>query len=99
MDSFAIRAANALVGNTIDAAALEWALGGGTLRFDHDCVFATAGAAAETILGAKPVAPYVPTAARAGDELSVGRVGPGRFLYIAISGGLDVPLILGSRST
>ena len=99
MDSFAVRAGNALVGNPLDAAALEWALGGGLLRFDHDCVFATAGATAEATLGDDPVHPYTPTTAHAGDVLSIGRIGPGRFLYVAVSGGIDVPVILGSRST
>ena len=39
MDLFAIRAVNAIVGNSLDAAALEWALGGGAVRFDRDCFF------------------------------------------------------------
>lgn len=99
MDWFAIRAANALVGNDLNAAALEWALGGGSLRFDQDCVIATTGAAAEMVLGDKPVVPATPTAASAGQTLKVGRIGPGRFMYIAVGGGIDVTPVLGSRST
>ena len=44
MDLFALEAANAMVGNPVDAAAFEWALGGGTVRFERDCVFAIGGA-------------------------------------------------------
>ncbi|HUQ99917.1 MAG TPA: biotin-dependent carboxyltransferase family protein [Gemmatimonadaceae bacterium] len=99
MDSFAIRCANAIVGNALDDAGLEWALGGGSIRFDHDSVFAIAGAAAEITVRNTQVPPYTAIAAHAGDELVVGRIGPGRFLYVAISGGIDVPVILGSRST
>jgi len=44
MDVFAISAANAMVGNDAGAAGLEWALGGGSIRFERDCAFALAGA-------------------------------------------------------
>ena len=44
MDGFALCATNAMVGNSLAAAAFEWALGGGTLRFESECVFAIGGA-------------------------------------------------------
>jgi len=99
MDLFAIRAANALVGNSLDAAALEWALGGGTVRFDRDCVFAIGGAMARATISGRVVAPCTTTYARAGDEFTVEQITSGRFLYLACDGGIDVPVILGSRST
>jgi biotin-dependent carboxylase-like uncharacterized protein len=37
--------------------------------------------------------------ARAGDELTVEQLTAGRFLYLAFSGGIDIPQVLGSRST
>jgi len=99
MDLFAIRAANALVGNSLDLAALEWALGGGALRFDRDCVFAIAGASARATISGKVVAPCTTTYARAGDEFTVEQITSGRFLYLACDGGIEVPVLLGSRST
>jgi biotin-dependent carboxylase-like uncharacterized protein len=99
MDTFAIRAVNAIVGNSLDAAALEWALGGGSVRFDRDCLFAIGGATARATLSGKVVAPCTTTRARAGEEFTVEQISSGRFLYLACDGGIDVPVLLGSRST
>jgi antagonist of KipI len=99
MDSFALCVANALVGNPTDSAVLEWALGGGSIRFDRDCAFALAGATAHAALSGSDVAPCTTTYARAGEVLSVQQIVGGRFLYLACSGGFDVPVLLGSRST
>jgi biotin-dependent carboxylase-like uncharacterized protein len=99
MDSFALRSVNAIVGNHLDDAALEWALGGGTVRFDRDCVFAIGGATSRATLSEKAVAPYTTTYARAGEEIVVQQIASGRFLYLACDGGIDVPALLGSRST
>jgi len=99
MDSFALAAANALVGNALNAAVLEWALGGGTLRFDSECTVALAGAGASGTLGGAAVAPLTTLRAAKGDELTVDHLDSGRFLYIALSGGIDVPIVLHSRST
>lgn len=99
MDSFALGVANALVGNAVDLAVLEWALGGGSVRFERDCAFALAGATVEATLSGTDVAPCMTTHARAGQVLSVERITGGRFLYLACSGGFDVPPLLGSRST
>ncbi|MDP9204808.1 MAG: biotin-dependent carboxyltransferase family protein [Gemmatimonadota bacterium] len=99
MDSFALRAANAAAGNQLDAAGLEWALGGGSIRFEEDAAFSFGGAKAQATLAGKAVAPCSTIYARAGDELTIDPISGGRFLYIAIRGGIEVPPILGSRST
>lgn len=99
MDSFALGATNALVGNALSAAVLEWALGGGTLRFDTECVFALGGATAVATLSGSAVPPLTTTRARAGDELAVEGIASGRFLYLGFAGGIDVPVVLHSRST
>jgi antagonist of KipI len=99
IDPFALRAANALVGNHVDAAGLEWALGAGSITFEQDAVFALGGAKANATLSGKPAAPWTTVYARSGDELTIDQISGGRFLYIAVSGGIDVPVILGSRST
>ncbi len=99
MDTFASRAANLMVGNPRDAAVLEWALAGGTLRFESEATFALVGATVRSSLAGKAVAPCTTTHAASGDALVVEQFVAGRFLYIAIAGGIDVPIVLGSRST
>jgi biotin-dependent carboxylase-like uncharacterized protein len=99
MDRAALGAANAVIGNEIDAAGLEWALGGGSIRFDEACVFALAGASAEAALAGAAVQPATATHANAGDVLEVGRFFAGRFLYVAVAGGINTEILLGSRST
>ena len=99
MDSFALQAANAILGNDPGAAALEWALGGGSLHFERECLIALAGAAVRSTLSGRDVAPCTATIAEKGDELVVEQIVSGRFLYIAFSGGIDVPSLLGSRAT
>jgi antagonist of KipI len=99
MDTFALGAANAIVGNALNAAVLEWALGGGALRFDSNCVFALAGATTTATLAGASIAPLTTVHASEGAELTVNGLDSGRFLYIAFHGGIDVPIVLQSRST
>lgn len=99
MDSFALGAANAAVGNSLSAAALEWGLGGGSIRFDTECTFALAGAAPAATLAGAPVAPLTTVHAARGDVLAVNQLESGWFLYVAFRGGLDLPIVLHSRST
>ncbi len=99
MDSFSLQAANAVAGNGLAAAGLEWALGGGSIRFEQDAVFAHSGAKAQATIGGKVAAPCTTVYAKSGDELVIENITGGRFLYIAVRGGIDVPAVLGSRST
>ena len=99
IDPFALRAANALAGNPVDAAGLEWALGGGSMTFEQDTVFALGGAKAHAKLSGRTAAPWTTTYARSGDELTIDQISGGRFVYLAVMGGIDVPVILGSWST
>ena len=98
-DSFALRAANALAGNHFDAAGLEWALGGGSIKFEQDAVFSFGGAKANATLSGRATAPFTTIYAQSGEELTVEQISSGRFLYLAVRGGIDVPMVLGSRST
>ena len=91
MDPDALRLANSLVGNPPDAAAIEWALGGGSLIFRRTLQYVVTGAVrAPRLLTAKP-----------GDTVVLAPPVRffGRFIYVAVEGGIDVPLVLGSRST
>jgi antagonist of KipI len=99
MDSFAHRLANLAVGNDPECATLEITLAGPKLRFDRPVRFAMTGAQCALTLDGRHVEPNVPFEAAAGSELSIGWATRGARAYLAISGGIDVPRVLGSRST
>jgi antagonist of KipI len=99
MDTFALQALNVIVGNENYSAALEWALGGGEVRFDAPCTIALGGARADATLSGKALRPFTTFRVARGDQLVVERFRSERFLYVAVSGGIDAPVILGSRST
>jgi biotin-dependent carboxylase-like uncharacterized protein len=99
MDRVALDTVNRALGNASDAASLEWALGGGVIRFARATRFALGGATVEAALDDRPIRPTTPYEATAGAVLRIGRFTTGRFLYIGIAGGVDVPVVLGSRST
>jgi len=99
IDPPALQTANALVGNPIGAAAIEVALGGLTVRFGDTRRFAITGAAAAQAGADNGRNPRTTHLARAGDVLTVEPRESGRFGYLAVEGGIDVPLTLGSRAT
>jgi len=91
-DWFAAAAANRLVGNHPNAALLECTAMGASLRFDSDVHVAVTGARAAGI------ETWVPQVMARGATLAVGAIGPGLRTYVAVRGGIDVPVVLGSRS-
>jgi antagonist of KipI len=95
-DAWALGVANALAGNEPGAAALEMTLLGCTVRVVEDCYVAVAGAD----MGGN-VVPGEGRRARRGEILAFGPAaeGSGVRTYLAVGGGVDVPLVLGSRST
>lgn len=99
MDQYSYRVANLLVGNDEGAAALEATYIGPTLEFSDDRVVAVTGGDATVTLNGEPVPMWTGVAVKAGDLLSFGMIVSGARPYVAISGGVDVPEYLGSRST
>ena len=99
MDEWSLAIANTLLGNERNAAALEWAIGGGALRFEDDVDIALSGAEVEGTLDGTPVRAGSRIFARAGQILRIERLLARRFLYVAVSGGVNSPPVLGSRST
>jgi biotin-dependent carboxylase-like uncharacterized protein len=100
MDHLALRVANALVGNDAGAAALEVTLGGLRARFGADAVIALCGTPMPATLNGEELPLWQSVAVRAGDELRLRMSkGPGFRAYLAISGGIDVPPVFGSRAT
>lgn len=98
MDDVALRLANALVGNTAQAAGLEITLLGPRLRFDEDAVIALTGADIEANVDGQPVPAWRPVALCAGSELDLGRMPGGARSYLAVAGGINTLPGLGSRS-
>ena len=99
MDGVSHRLANVLVGNDPDCATLEMTLVGPTLEFLADTTFAVAGAEFELQLDAEPTPAHTACHAGRGSRLRFGRRGAGARAYLAVAGGIDVPRVLGSRST
>lgn len=99
MDPFAHRLANAIVANPRDAATLEVTLTGPTLVFHEARVFAVSGASFEVFLDDRPVESESLLEARKGSVLRFGARRTGARAYLAVAGGIDVPLVLGSRAT
>lgn len=99
MDPLALRLANLLVGNAEGEACLEVTLSGPRLGFRSSAVIAVTGADLSPSINGSPVATWGSLSVRQGDVLSFGGQGSGTRAYLAVSGGLDVPVVMGSKST
>lgn len=92
-DPFAFRAANLLAGNAGNAPALEMTLVGGEFVFEQAATVVVAGADL-----ASPVPLWQPVEIAAGAALRFGAARAGARCYLAVRGGFDVPLVMGSAS-
>ncbi|MGQ9484002.1 MAG: biotin-dependent carboxyltransferase family protein [Desulfosoma sp.] len=99
MDSAALTLGNVLVGNTPGAAALEISVGGFRARFLAATTFAVTGFNPQAFLNGQSVPSWTACGAEPGDVLEVKAGGSGIWHYLCLAGGLDVPVVLGSRST
>ena len=99
LDDASFRIANLLVGNDEHAAVLEATFNGPTLEFPQDTVIAVAGAELPPKLDGEELPTWTALAVKAGQLLSFDFLRGGARAYIAVAGGIDVPLVLGSRST
>lgn len=103
MDGMALAAGNILLGNDDDCAAIEVQIFPFRVRFSEDCAFAITGADCGARLDDLPLMPWSVHQARAGQELQLGAPLPGRSrasrAYLCLPGGVDVPVVLNSRST
>ena len=103
MDPLALASGNLLLGNDEGAAAIEVPVFPFQARFTADCAFALTGADCAARLDDTPLLPWWAHVAHAGQVLSLGLPQRGRWrasrAYLCLAGGVDVPLVLGSRST
>jgi antagonist of KipI len=99
LDAFALRVANLLVGNEESAAGLEVTLGGLQLPFADERIVAWCGGEFDVRVGSTSLPAGHAALINAGEELKFNHPKTGCRCWLAISGGIDVPTVLGSRST
>lgn len=92
--------ANILVGNNPGEAVIEMTVLGVTVEFESPCVIAACGADMSPSLNNEPIEMYRAYSVRPGDVVAFGAItGGGMRTYLAVSGGFDIPIVMGSRST
>ena len=99
MDLEAMTLANLLVGNAPGVGVIEMTMLGITARFDCDCVIALTGADMSAWLNDRTVEPYCSISVHSGDVLSMKAAKSGMRAYLAVAGGFDLPVVMGSVST
>lgn len=99
MDFRSFHLANILAGNPMGESALEISFMGPQLRFEKGNTIAITGGDLTPKINGKEIPMYQAVAVREGEVLSFGGMRNGCRGYIAFAGGLDVPLVMGSKST
>lgn len=99
MDMEAFHDANILLNNSMDAAVLEMQFMGGSFSFDCETYIALTGADMNASVNGRHIDTYKAYHIYPGDILEYKTAVNGRFAYLAVAGGFDVPVVLGSRST
>jgi biotin-dependent carboxylase-like uncharacterized protein len=99
MDNFAFRVGNLLVGNSENAAGLEITYVGPTLEVTQATVIAVAGGELSFTINDRPATLWQAHRVEPDDRVSLGNITRGARAYVCVAGGIEVPLLLGSRST
>ena len=99
MDRYAARMANLLCGNPLGAAVIEMTMLGGSFRIGRACRIALCGADMSPLLNGVSIENWSAVDVFPGDLLETGFAKKGCRSYLAVSGGITVPVIMGSRST
>jgi biotin-dependent carboxylase-like uncharacterized protein len=99
MDVFSYQVGNYIVGNEEGAAGLEMTYLGPELEFTEDAVIAITGAEMPPKINGEEAPTWEVIAVGAGDVLSFDYLGSGARSYLAVAGGIDVPIFMHSRST
>ena len=99
MDAWALQVANLLVGNQRYASGLEMTLRGIKAEILSSAVLAITGGSGINTLNGKILNNWCTFKVEPGDVLDLGVITEGCRAYLSVSGGLDVPKVLGSDST
>jgi len=98
-DWYSASAANLLAGNSPNAALVETTLTGAEFELHADASIAVTGAVAALLIDGVPAARWQSHALRTGVKIEIGAAERGAHSYLAVDGGIEVPLVLGSAST
>ncbi len=101
-DPESLRLANRLVGNPDGAAGIEVTARGPALRFSHQAHLAVVASAADAVdvhIDGHPARPDVVVPVQPAQTVTIGRVRVGLRAYVAVAGGIETPLVVGSRSS
>jgi antagonist of KipI len=98
LDLDALRRGNGLVGNVAGEAALEVTLVGCLLEASAPLQVAVTGARFDLLVNGTVQPPDAVLTLSAGDQLVLGHRRRGARAYVAVRGGVDAPIVLGSRS-
>ena len=99
MDRYAFVLANRLAGNADSAAALECTVLGARFQVHAACALAVTGAEMPVTINGAEAPRWTTLIVKPGDVVKLGAARVGVRSYVAFSGGLDVPQVMGSRST
>jgi biotin-dependent carboxylase-like uncharacterized protein len=99
MDQLSLAAANIMLGNPENSACIEIPIFPFKVRFTQDCDFSVTGTEGEVSLDNNRLPTWWAYSAKAGQVLTIHRPKTGCRAYLALGGGIDVPIVLGSRST
>jgi len=99
MDDLSLRFANMLVGNNLGDACLELTMLGPELEALHDAQIAVAGGDISVQINEQDAQMWQTLRVKTGDVVSLGRIQAGCRSYLSVRGGVNVPIVLGSRST
>lgn len=99
MDRYACTAANFLVGNEKEKAVVEMTGSGGSFKFDQKTFVSICGADMQARIDGQKIENWRSFFVPAGGVLHFGKAVKGYRTYLAVQGGIDVPLVMGSRST
>jgi antagonist of KipI len=99
MDSYSIELANILTGNPLDEAVLETAIVGPSLEALNDVTIAICGGELQPMVNGQEMPMWKGFIFKKGEVLSFGKLKSGARAYISFAGGMDIPLVLGSKST
>lgn len=99
MDPLSLRVGNLLVGNPEDAAVLEMTLTGPVLEVKEDVLIAVTGGGMKPVVNDKDYPLGTPIFVPADSTIRFRSISNGCRAYLAVSGGIDVPVVLNSRST
>ncbi|MBP2632217.1 MAG: urea amidolyase related protein [Firmicutes bacterium] len=99
MDRYSFRVANILLDNDENEGALEITFMGPTLAFQADTLLAITGGDLSPTINGEAVPMWRPVLVKKDSVLSFGMMKAGARAYLAVAGGFDIPVVMGSKST